>query len=126
VSVLKNVGCKVWAIPGGHVPLRSSGEEPRDTSRDELCVLNAGRFDAHLQLTIYYEDREPVGPYPLEVAAQRARHVRFNDLIDPQALPLDTAYAALIVADHPVVVQFTRHDTSQAAHAIATMLAFPG
>ncbi|WP_116813581.1 sensory rhodopsin transducer [Steroidobacter cummioxidans] len=124
--MLKTVGSKVWAIPGGHVPLRSSGAEPGNTSRDELCVLNAGHFDAQLELTIYYEDHAPVGPYRLKVAAQRVRHVRFNDLIDPQALPLDTPYAVLILADHPVVVQFTRQDTSQAANAIATTLAFPG
>jgi hypothetical protein len=124
--MMRTIGAKVWAIPGGHVPLRSSGEEPRHTSRDELCVLNAGHADVSLQLTIYYEDREPVGPYPLKVPAQRVRHVRFNDLIDPHAMPLDTPYAALLVADHPVVVQFTRHDTSQAANAIATTLAFAG
>lgn len=122
--MLKTIGAKVWAIPGGHMPLLSSGAEPRDTSRDELCVLNAGHFEVHLQLTIYYEDHEPVGPYPLKVAAQRVRHVRFNDLIDPQALPLDTPYAVVVVADHPVVVQFTRRDTSQAANAIATTLAY--
>jgi hypothetical protein len=123
---MRAIGAKVWAIPGGHMPLSSSGEEPRNTSRDELCVLNTGGSDAHLQLTIYYEDHEPVGPYPLKVAAQRVRHVRFNDLIDPQALPLDTPYAALLIADHPVVVQFTRRDTSQAANALATTLAFAG
>lgn len=124
--MLKTIGSKVWAIPGGHMPSLSSGSEPRDTSRDELCVLNAGHFDVHLQLTIYYEEHEPVGPYPLKVAARRVRHVRFNDLIDPQALPLDTPYAVLLVADHPVVVQFTRRDTSQAANSIATTLAYPG
>lgn len=124
--MLKAIGAKVWAIAGGHMPLLSSGSEPRDTSCDELCVLNAGHFDAQLQLTIYYEDRDPVGPYPLKVRAQRVRHVRFNDLIDPQALPLDTPYAVLLVADHPVVVQFTRRDTSQAANAIATTLGFAG
>ncbi len=124
--MLKTIGAKVWAIPGGHMPMLSSGDEPRDTSRDELCVLNAGHVDAQLQLTIYYEEREPVGPYPLKVAAQRVRHVRFNDLIDPHALPLDTPYAVLVVADHPIVVQFTRRDTSQAANAIATTLAYPG
>lgn len=123
--MLKTIGSKVWAIPGGHMPLRSSGAEPGDTSRDQLCVLNAGHSDVNLQLTIYYEDHEPVGPYPLKVPAQRVRQVRFNDLIDPRALPLDTPYAVLIVADHPVVVQFTRHDTSQAANAIATTLAYP-
>ena len=124
--MLKTIGAKVWAIPGGHIPLHSSGAEPRDTSRDELCVLNAGHHDAQLQLTLFYEDREPVGPYPLKVVAQRVRHVRFNDLIEPHAMPLDTPYAVLIVADHPVVVQFTRRDTSQAANAVATTLAYPG
>jgi hypothetical protein len=124
--MMRTIGSKIWAIPGGHMPALSSGEEPRQTSRDELCVLNAGHFDVSLQLTIYYEDHEPVGPYPLKVPAQRVRHVRFNDLIDPQALPLDKPYAALLIADHPVVVQFTRHDTSQAANAIATTLAFAG
>lgn len=124
--MLKTIGAKVWAIPGGHMPMRSSGSEPRDTSRDELCVLNAGHLDVHLQLTIYYEDLEPVGPYPLQVAARRVRHIRFNDLIDPQALPLDTPYAVLVVADHPVVVQFTRRDTSQAANSVTTTLAYPG
>ena len=123
---MKAIGAKVWAIPGGHIPLRSSGEEPRDTSCDELCVLNAGPADVKLEQTIYYSDHDPVGPYPLAVPAQRVRHVRFNDLIDPQALPLGTAYAALVVADHPVVVQFTRRDTSQAANAVATTLAFAG
>lgn len=124
--MMRTIGAKIWAIPGGHVPLRSSGEEPRCTSRDELCVLNAGHVDATVQLTIYYEDREPVGPYTLKVAAQRVRHVRVNDLIDPQALPLDTPYAVLLIADHAVVVQFTRHDTSQAANAVTTTLAFAG
>jgi len=123
---MKTIGAKVWAIPGGHMPLLSSGQEPRDTSCDELCVLNAGTADTQLQLTIYYSDHAPVGPYPLTVPAQRVRHVRFNDLINPQALPLDTPYAVVVIADHPVVVQFTRRDTSQAANAIATTLAFPG
>lgn len=122
--MMRTIGAKVWAIPGGHVPLRSSGDEPLQTSRDELCVLNAGHVDVNLQLTLYYQDRDPIGPYPLQVPAQRVRHVRFNDLIDPQAMPLDTPYAAVVIADHPVVVQFTRHDTSQAANAIATTLAF--
>jgi hypothetical protein len=123
---MKAIGAKVWAIPGGHVPLRSSGDEPHNTSCDELCVLNVGHAEVHLQLTIFYGDRDPVGPYPLIIPAQRVRHMRFNDLIDPQALPLDKPFAALIVADHPVVVQFTRRDTSQAANAVATTMAFPG
>ena len=112
--MMRTIGAKVWAIPGGHVPLRSSGEEPRHTSRDELCVLNAGHVDVSLQLTIYYEDREPVGPYPLKVPAQRVRHVRFNDLIDPLPIPLGLPYAFVMRSTMPVIVQFSRAITAQA------------
>ena len=122
---MKSIGHKVWAIPGGHIPLRSTGREPENTSRDELWVLNAGRREARLQLTVYYTDSKPVGPYKLKVAAQRVRRVRFNDLIDPSALPLDVDYAVVIQANVPIVVQFTRCDTSHSPLAIASTLAFP-
>jgi hypothetical protein len=118
------VGRKIWAIAGGHIPLTSTGEEPRGTSRDELCILNAAARDARIELTVYFPDRDPAGPYRLVVKAQRVRHVRFNDLIDPQALPLDTPYACIVSADQPVVVQFTRVDTSQPANAVASTIAY--
>ena len=121
---MRALGSTAWAIPGGCIPLMSTGKEPACTSRDELFVLNATKRDAHVELTIYYCDREPIGPYRLQVNAERMRCVRFNDLIDPQALPLDTPYAALIRSDEPVVVQFTRCDTSQTANAVATTIAF--
>jgi hypothetical protein len=121
---VKPVGARTWAIPGGWIPLASTGREPERTSRDELCVLNASGKDAQLELQIYYSDRDPVGPYRLSVAAERVRCVRFNDLIDPQALPLDAPYACVIRSDEPIVVQFTRRDTSEAANAIATTMAF--
>jgi hypothetical protein len=114
-----------WAIPGGHIPLRSTGHEPEYTSRDTLCILNTAEQEAEIELTIYYSDRDPVGPYPLRVAGRRVRHVRFNDLIDPLAMPLDTDYACVVESNVPVVVQFIRMDTSQAANALASHIAFP-
>jgi hypothetical protein len=65
-----------------------------------------------------------VGPYPLKVGARRVRHVRFNDFIDPEAMPLDTHYACVIRASVPVVVQFTRVDTTQEANAILGLIAY--
>jgi hypothetical protein len=75
-------------------------------------VLNAGGKPARLSITIYYADREPAGPYELQVEPRRVRHVRFNDLIDPETLPLDTPYAAVVRSSAPVVVQFSRLDTT--------------
>jgi hypothetical protein len=88
-------------------------------------VLNQGTRDAALALTIFYEDRDPVGPYELTVGASRMRRVRFADLIFPEALPLGVAYAALLESDRPVVVQFSRLDSS-AGGAIAGTIAFAG
>ena len=118
------IGKTHWAVPGGHVPLDRTGREPEFTSFDKLSVLNAGDRDAHLELTIYHHGREPVGPYRLKVAARRCRHVRVNDLIEPEAVPLDEDYSVVIRSDAPVVVQFTRQDTSRAANALCGAVGF--
>lgn len=119
------IGHRAWAIPGGHIPAQSTGPEPEMTSHDLLCVLNAEERDANVDVTVFYSDREPVGPYRLTVPARRVRHLRFNDLIDPEAIPLDAPYAALVTADVPIVVQYLRQDTRQQANALLGMIAFP-
>ena len=66
-------GRREWVIPGGRIPFHSTGREPDFTSRDELAVLNAGQSDTNLAITLFYPDREPVGPYKLVVKARRTR-----------------------------------------------------
>jgi len=95
------------------------------TSHDKLCLLNTGDSDGHVEITLFYRDRDPVGPYRLKVPARRTRHVRFNDLIDPEAMPLDTNYASTITSDVPIVVQFSRLDSGQAENALLGAMAFP-
>lgn len=121
---MSTIGSKRWAIPGGHIPLRSTGHEPEFTSRDQLHLLNTSDADASVVMVIYYSDRDPAGPYSLQVPARRVRVVRFNDLIDPQAIPLECDYACVLTSDVPIVVQFTRQDTSQAENAVTTTIGF--
>ena len=122
---MEAIGRTTWVIPGGRIPLQTTGPEPESTSRDELSLLNTGDAEARIELKIYYADREPIGPYRLVVAARRVRCVRFNDLIDPEALPLGVDYAAVIASDVPIVVQFTRVDSSQTALALLGVMAYP-
>jgi hypothetical protein len=96
------------------------------TSRDELRLLNAGEKEASVEITVVYTDREPIGPYRIEVEARRVRRVRVNDLIDPLPVPLETDYALTIESTAPIVVQFTRVDTSSAKNAAMGTLAFGG
>jgi hypothetical protein len=119
------IGEKVWAIAEGYIPGTSTGPEPAMTSHETACMLNANDSDAHVEITIYYKDRDPVGPYRATVPARRTLHLRFNDLKDPEPIPRETDYSSVIVSDVPIVVQHTRLDSRQAANALLTTIAFP-
>ena len=82
--------------------------------------------EAHVELTLYYADREPVGPYRFAISAKRVQHFRFNNLTDPEPVPRGTTYASVFESDVPVVIQFTRLDSRQAENALMTTLAYPG
>lgn len=119
------IGRRTWVIPEGYIPGTSTGPEPEMTSHETACVLNAGNRDARIELTIYFSNRDPVGPFHLKVPRQRTRHIRFNDLDDPEPIPRDTDYASVFSSDQPIVVQHTRLDSRQAANALLSTIAFP-
>jgi hypothetical protein len=124
--VTQEIGRTYWAIAEGYIPENSHGPEPQMTSHETACILNAGGKDARVEITLYFADRDPVGPYRITVPARRTRHIRFNDLIDPLPVPLGTEYASVLVSDVPVVVQHTRLDSRQAENALMTTIAWSG
>src|ERR1041384_6217983 len=101
-SMPREIGRRHWAIAEGYIPGRSHGPEPEMTSHETVCLLNAGERPAHVEITIYYADRDPTGPYRVTVPPRRPRHVRFNDLTDPAPVPRDTDYASVIESDEPI------------------------
>ena len=94
------------------------------TSHETACFLNATEHEAQIEITIFFADREPAGPYRITVAPRRTRHVRFNDLTDPEPIPRDTDYASLIRSNVPVVVQHTRLDSRQPSNALLSTIAY--
>jgi hypothetical protein len=119
------IGRKHWAIAEGYIPSDGDGNgDRRFVSHETVCLLNAGDATAHVVLTLYFADREPVGPYRVEVAPKRTLHLRFNDLEDPAPVPRETDYACTIEADVPIVVQHTRLDSRRAALALLSTIAF--
>lgn len=121
---MKHIGKKIWAIADGYIPAGSNGPAPQMTSHEALCFLNAGDKDAHIKITIFFKDKEPVGPYKVTVPARRTYHMRFNDLADPLPIPKDTDYAGLVESDEPIVVQQTRLDSRQAENALISTIAY--
>ena len=123
---MASIGARRWAISEGYIPAWSTGEGREMKSHETACLLNAGDRDAEVSITIFFADREPAGPYRLTVPARRTRHVRFDDLSDPEPIPVGTDYASLIESDEPIVVQHTRLDSRQAENALMTTIAFAG
>ncbi len=118
------IGKKIWAIAEGYIPAWGNGLEPEFTSHEAACILNTSEEDAHVEIMIYFSDKEPVGPYKITVGAQRTKHIRFNNLDDPQPIPLGTDYSSVITSDVPIVVQHTRLDSRQSENALITTIAY--
>ena len=121
----KAIGVKEWVIAEGYIPAESHGPQPQMLSHETVCLLNASDEDAHIEITIYYSERDPVGPYKVTVPAKRTRHVRFNDLRDPEPIPRNTDFSSVIRSDVPVVAQHTRLDSRQAENALLSTVAYP-
>jgi len=120
------IGKHTWAIAEGYIPGWSHGPEPEMKSHETACILNAGSQDAHVQITVFFSDREAAGPYKITVPARRTKHVRFNDLNDPQPIPTDADFSSVIESDVPVVVHHTRLDSREAANALLSNIAYAG
>ena len=120
-----SLGKKLWAIPEGYIPAESTnGDDSRLVSHEAACLLNANDSDTAVTVTIYFTDREPAGPYRMNVQARRTLHMRFNDLNDPEPIPRDTPYSSVIESTLPIVVQHTRLDSRQSALALLSTIAY--
>ena len=118
------IGRRIWAIAEGYIPGASVSEARELVSHETACLLNTCDRDANVRITLYFADREPVGPYRVTVPARRTLHLRFNDLTDPAPVPRDTDYASLIESDVPIVVQHTRLDSRDPNIALLSTIGF--
>jgi len=117
------IGKRRWAIPEGYIPSESVSQDRALLSHETACILNANDKDANVVLTLFFANREPV-VYSVKVPARRTLHLRFNDLKDPEPVPLDTDYASVFESDLPIVVQHTRLDSRRAEIALLSTIAY--
>ncbi|MGH8191595.1 MAG: sensory rhodopsin transducer [Rhodanobacteraceae bacterium] len=119
------IGRKLWVIPEGYIPPDSLEEKgTRFVSHEAACLLNANDEDAHIEITLYFVDKNPVGPYRVPLPARRTKHLRFNDLEDPERVPRDTPFSSVIESDIPIVVQHTRLDSRREALGLLSTIAW--
>ncbi len=118
------IGRRRWAIAEGYIPAWSNGPGPEMVSHEAFTVLNSGDEDVSFEVTVYFENREPI-VYSAVAPARRSLHKRFNELDDPEPIPPGLGFGSVIEAEAPVVVQHTRLDSRQSANALMTTIAYP-
>jgi hypothetical protein len=104
------------------------GKRPVQTSKNQpfgLSLRQAPRnVPEAVAITIFFADREPAGLYRVVVPPRRTFHLRFNDLKDPEPIPLDTDYSSVFESDVPIVVQHTRLDSRRAEISLMSTVAY--
>lgn len=121
-----SIGRKHWAIAEGYIPPYSHGPSPQMISHEAACILNAGDETAHIEIVLFYETKDPVGPYRFQIPPRRSCHLRFNNFTDPEPIASDTPFSSVITSDVPIVVQHTRLDSRQSENALLSTIAFAG
>ena len=112
---MATIGQTHWAIAEGYIPSQSSFTDPALISHETACILNAGDAPAHVRITVFFADCDPVGPYLVTVEPRRTLHLRFNDLERPEP--------SVFESDEPIVVQHTRLDSRHAEVSLLSTLA---
>lgn len=121
---MRDIGKQVWAIADGYIPSWSNGPEPEMLSHETICVLNASDRQASLEVTAYFSNRDPIGPFRITIDARRTSHVRINNLTDPEPIPAGVDFALVVISDVPVIVQQTRLDSRQSENALMSTIAY--
>lgn len=116
---------KDWLIADMYYPSENLPGSVK--GHEAICVLNPSDREAHIQITLYFEDRPPMELREAVCGARRTNHIRM-DLATTDAgepVPQDTPYAALVHSDVGLAVQYSRADARQQALAMMTTMAYP-
>lgn len=118
------IGKKTWAIAEGYIPPDDPNKPRELISHEAACILNVNAESADIEITIYFTNRDPAGPYYVTVPARRTLHLRFNDLNNPEVIPRGTDYSSVIQSNVPIIVQHTRLDGRRAENALLSTIAY--
>lgn len=117
------IGKTVWAIGDGFMSDTANGAY---VSHEAICVLNTCDQDAEINITVYFEDKEPIGGFKAVCGARRANHIRLDKIVNDkgEVIPHEVPYALLVESNVPVVAQHSRMDVSQAEMTLMTTMAY--
>lgn len=117
------LGKNTWMIADGYMSDTVKGDY---VSHEAVCVLNLSGRTAHIDLTVYFEDEEPLRRLHAVCENDRTNHIRLDRIVNDEGktIPRNKPYAILVESDRPIVVQCSRLDVSQAEYALMTTVAY--
>ncbi len=117
-------GKKVWFFPDGDRP---PAGDSRMRGHESYVILNPNQQDAHVRITLYFEDQEPIKDILATVGAERVKCLQTHnpDHFGQHVLPISRQYAAMVESDVPVIVQYGRLDARQQNLAYYTTMGYP-
>jgi len=112
-----------WYIPDMFYPNVTA---PGGTyvSHESICFLNTKNEDCELDITFYYEDRDPI-QLPIQVCkANRTIHLRLDKVLTKEGehIPSGVPYAGVVKTAFPIAVQYSRCDTTQAPMSFMSII----
>lgn len=107
-------GQKIWVFPDAERP-----PEGHNLIRghESVIILNTGETDAHVTITFYFEDKDPVTLPPVTVEARRVRCLRTGEEngFGKYTVSEGVQYAITLESDVHVVAQYGRADPREIA-----------
>ncbi len=117
------IGKKVWTIGDGFMSSTQKGDY---VSHEAVCVLNLSQDTANIDITVYFEDREPMKGFSAVCDSDRTNHIRLDRIENDRGekIPHEVPYAILVESDQPIVVQHSRMDVTQPEMTLMTTIAY--
>ncbi|MBE7060901.1 MAG: hypothetical protein E7382_00010 [Clostridiales bacterium] len=116
-------GKKEWYIVDGYRPSPEPDPKAVYEGHESVMILNPNDKDAHVSLTFYFEDREPIENVPYVVPAKRIRCFKTHekDVLGFE-IGVGVQYSIQIKSDVGVIVQYGRLDVQQSNMAYMALM----
>jgi hypothetical protein len=117
-------GARTWYIADAYLPSSGLGESWE--GHESVCILNPGRVDANVRMSLLLADRDPIEGIHLTVPARRCLHVGMHkpEQLGGVTVPRDVPYGIELIGDQPVVVQYSRLDVTQPNFTLMTTIPY--
>ena len=118
-------GKKQWYIVDGYRPSPTPDPKAEYVGHESVMILNTNECDAHILISIYFEDRDPVENIPYVVPAKRIRCFKTDDseVLGGLSIGVGVQYSMEIKSDVGIIVQYGRLDVQQSNMAYMALMA---